>query len=136
MRKVLVLIAVVIPLTFAACGDDDDSSSESAESTSTAEETTASGGGGETVDISETEFSLDPSEATVPAGEVTFAVTNDGGITHNLEVEGNGVEEITDDLDPGASDDLTVDLEPGTYEMYCAIGNHADQGMEGEVTVE
>ncbi len=136
MRKLLVLITVAISLTFAACGDDDDSSGESAESTSTTEETTASGGGGETVDISETEFSLDPSEATVPAGEVTFAVTNDGGITHNLEVEGNGVEEITDDLDPGASGELTVDLEPGTYEMYCAIGDHADQGMEGEVTVE
>ena len=32
------------------------------------------------------------------AGSVTFDVTNDGATVHNLEIEGNGVEEVTDDL--------------------------------------
>ena len=67
---------------------------------------------------------------------MTFDVTNDGQTVHNLEVEGNGVEEVTDDIEPGGTAQLAVDLEPGTYEMYCAIGNHRELGMDGTVTVE
>jgi uncharacterized cupredoxin-like copper-binding protein len=142
VRKSLVLVAILIPLVFAACGDDDDDSSDSttSETTSTesttTEDTAATGGGGGAITISETEFALDPADPTAPAGEVTITATNDGATVHNLEVEGNGVEEITDDLDPGQSGELTLDLEPGTYEIYCAIDSHKDQGMEGTLTVE
>ena len=142
VRKSLALIAIVIPLALAACGDDDDEETTSAAtSETTTEETTTddaaqTGGGGEELTISETEFALDPADPTVAAGEVTITATNDGATLHNLEVEGNGVEEITDDLDPGQSGELKLDLEPGEYEMYCAIGTHAAQGMEGTLTVE
>ena len=141
VHKALVLIAIVIPLALAACGDDDDDDTGAATSETTTEETTTddtaqTGGGGEEVTISETEFALDPADPTVAAGEVTITATNDGATVHNLEVEGEGVEEITDDLDAGQSGELTLDLEPGTYEIYCAIGTHAEQGMEGTLTVE
>jgi len=142
VRKSLALIAIVIPLALAACGDDDDEETTSAAtSETTTEETTTddaaqTGGGGEELTISETEFALDPADPTVAAGEVTITATNDGATVHNLEVEGNGVEEITDDLDPGQSGELKLDLDPGEYEMYCAIGTHAAQGMEGTLTVE
>jgi plastocyanin len=140
VRKSMVLIAIMIPLVLAACGDDDDDDTAAAPET-TAEETTdeAAGsgdGGGESLTISETEFALDPANPTVAAGEVTITAVNDGATVHNLEVEGNGVEEITDDLDPGQSGELTLDLQPGEYEIYCAIGSHAAQGMEGTLTVE
>jgi plastocyanin len=130
---VMVVIAGVIGL--AGCGDDETTAS----STATTEETTASGGGsGESVAISETEYALDPADPSVSAGTVTFDVSNDGEITHNLEVEGpNGEVELDQDLAAGDSGTLEVDLsEPGTYEMYCPIGDHRDQGMEGEITVE
>jgi plastocyanin len=129
----MVVIAGVIGL--AGCGDDETTAS----STATTEETTASGGGsGESVAISETEYALDPADPTVSAGTVTFDVSNDGQITHNLEVEGpNDEASLDQDLAAGDSGTLEVDLsEPGTYEMYCPIGNHRDQGMEGEITVE
>jgi plastocyanin len=129
--KALIALVVLVPLTFAACGGDDDETSETS-----AETTTAAAGAGDTVDISETEFKLDPADPTVAAGTVTFNISNDGATVHNLEVEGNGVEELSDDLEPGSSGKLTVDLEPGTYELYCAIGDHADQGMEGTLTVQ
>jgi len=146
-RKLLVLIAIAaIPVVLAACGSDDSTSTSAASDTSstaattdtssTESSTTASTGGGETVSIGETEYKLDPSDATVKAGEVTFDVSNNGAATHNLEIEGNGVEEVTDSLSPGDSGKLTVDLKPGTYEMYCAIDGHRDLGMEGEVTVQ
>jgi len=140
VRKPLILLAIAIVASFAiaACGSDDSSdSSSSTTAASTTESTTASGGGGASgpVDISETEFALDPSDPTVAAGEVTLTATNDGSIQHNLEIEGNGVEEVTDTLDPGDSGDLKVNLKPGTYEIYCSIDSHRDQGMEGTVTV-
>ena len=141
VRKSLALIAIVIPLALAACGDDDDDDTSAATTETTTEETTTddtaqTGGGGEELTISETEFALDPADPSVAAGEVTITATNDGATVHNLEVEGDGVEEITDDLDPGQSGELMLDLAPGEYEIYCAIGDHAAQGMEGTLTVE
>jgi uncharacterized cupredoxin-like copper-binding protein len=143
LHKSLIALAVAIPLTVSACGGGDDTSDTSAattaESTSTETSTTAAGGGGGaggTVDISETEYKLDPSDPTVSAGKVTFNLTNDGGTTHNLEVEGDGVEEESDDIQPGQSTSLSVDLKPGSYEIYCAIDGHKDLGMEGTLTVQ
>jgi plastocyanin len=129
-------VAVAIPLTFAACGDDDETTSAAGDTAATTTETAATGGGGgETIDISETEFALDPSDPTAAAGAVTFNVSNDGSTVHDLEVEGNGIAEATDPIEAGSSAELTVDLEPGEYKIYCTIGDHAAQGMEGTLTV-
>ena len=137
LRKSLTLFAIMIPLVLAACGGDDSSDSSTTASSDTESTTVSAGGGsGETVDISETEFKLDPSDPSTKSGNVTFQVTNDGQTVHNLEVEGNGVEETTDDLQPGDQGVLSVDLQPGTYEMYCSIDSHREQGMEGEITVQ
>lgn len=132
MRKFLVLMAVLIAVPFGlvACGDDEE------EATTAASESTESSGAGATIEISETEYALEPSEASAAAGQVTFTVTNDGEIPHNLEVEGDGVEEVTETIEAGGSDELTLELEPGTYEIYCSIADHQEQGMEGELTVE
>jgi uncharacterized cupredoxin-like copper-binding protein len=143
VRKVLALIAIAIPLTLVACGGDDSSSSTTAASdagaTSTEASTTESSGGTAAsggVAISETEFQLDPSDPSTKAGSVTFEVKNDGTTVHDLEVEGNGVEESTDPIEAGSSAKLSVDLKPGTYEIYCNIADHRAQGMEGELTVQ
>jgi plastocyanin len=149
VRKLPVLLAVLTALAFGlvACGDDESEDTTAAEATTeaettteetTAEETTGGGGGGggETVALTESDFAIDPAEPTVAAGTVTFEISNDGQSPHNIEIEGNGIEELSDTFEPGASGELTVELEPGTYEMYCAIGNHRDLGMDGEVTVQ
>ena len=141
LRKPLILCAsialVAIPFAVAACGSSDDSSSSTTASSTESTTSAATGGGGESVlAFSETEYKIDPADPTAKAGQVTLAVKNDGSVTHNLEIEGNGVEEETADLSPGDSDDLTVDLKPGSYEIYCAIDSHRDQGMEGTLVVK
>jgi plastocyanin/quercetin dioxygenase-like cupin family protein len=88
-----------------------------------------------TVAVELSEFEIDMPE-TLPAGPTTFVVTNVGTIVHNFEVEGEGIEVALDaPLSPGESASLTVDLVPGTYEVYCPVANHHDLGMVVELTV-
>ena len=60
---------------------------------------------------------------------------NEGEFPHALEIEGRGIEEETDEIDGGETTELTVDLEPGEYELYCPVGDHREQGMEGTLVV-
>ena len=136
-----ILGIAALSLVAAGCGDDDEDTTAASVPTTTetgATDATGAAGGGETVKISETEFKLDPSDVKdVKAGSVTFDVSNDGDTTHSLEVEGNGIEEeLPEDLAAGDSGELTVDLEPGTYTMYCPVDDHRAQGMEGTITVK
>src|SRR5919204_1169909 len=104
----------------------------------------SSGGGGgavlQTIQISEKEFTLNPSTITVPkSGTYAFEVTNDGTITHALTIEGKGDEgkEVeSGDISPGSKKTLKYTFAAGTeYEMYCPIDGHKGQGMAGTITV-
>ena len=83
------------------------------------------------------EWAIQLSEGTVPAGQVTFTVKNGGTIPHAFEVEGNGAEQETPLIQPGASAALTLTLKPGTYEVYCPVGqnSHKKLGMDAHLKV-
>jgi PQQ system protein len=91
----------------------------------------------QTIQISEKEFSLSPSTVNLPrTGTYEFRAMNDGQITHALEIEGNDVEEETEEIGSGSAMTLRVTLsKPGSYEMYCPIDGHKDQGMKGTIVV-
>jgi len=90
----------------------------------------------EVVDVSLTEFAIDL-PTTLPAGRVLFDITNDGAVAHSFVIAGEGIEEgLGERLQSGESVSLAVELAPGTYQIYCPVGNHADQGMFLEITVE
>lgn len=74
---------------------------------------------------------------TVPSGTLVFEANNRGTQDHSLEVEGQGVHQaLPDPADPGNTMELTVDLQPGTYRMYCPVGDHAERGMEKTIIVQ
>ena len=83
------------------------------------------------------EFKLDPAVVSIDTpGTYTFKAVNDGQYVHALEVEGHGVEEETEDIQPGESAEFTVDLkEAGDYELYCPVDDHRAKGMDGSVDV-
>jgi plastocyanin len=83
------------------------------------------------------EWKVELSEATVAAGAVTFTVANAGSIPHGFEVEGHGIEQQTALIQPGSSATLTLTLQPGTYEVYCPVGedSHKKLGMETHLKV-
>jgi plastocyanin len=139
MTRLFLLLLTILALAVgaAACGgDDDDSTEPAAEDTATHEDT--AGGGGTHLTLTadpDGALSFDQTELTAAAGEVTIELVNDSGIPHNVEVEGNGVEEVSETISEGSTE-LTLTLEPGEYEFYCAIPGHREGGMEGTLTVE
>ena len=123
-------LAFVLPAAFllAACGGGGYGGSSN-----------ASKGGAvvKTIQISEKEFSLTPGTVSVSkTGTYAFVATNNGTVPHALEIEGNGVEEKTGTISPGAKTTLEVTFsKSGSYQMYCPVDGHKAQGMKGSVTV-
>jgi iron uptake system component EfeO len=81
----------------------------------------SSPGGPVVVHVTITNASCVPDRSSVPAGPVTFEVTNDGG-DRVSEIELKLDDRILgekENLVPGLSADFTVTLEPGTYDVEC-----------------
>jgi hypothetical protein len=127
--SVSVMIAQVIPT---ADGDAAEASADA--EPAPADEANAAP---EIVDVSLSNFAIDmPTE--ISAGPVRFAITNDGAAPHNFVIEGPGINKrLANNLAPGQSGFLNVDLEPGTYTVFCPVGEgaHRANGMELELTV-
>ena len=109
-------------------------------------------------DMSKAIMSIETDVKTVPAGKVTFEVTNVSKETiHEMLIspvkdekvvlpyvaaEGRLNEEASGDmgevseLDPGKSGALTLDLKPGMYILYCNVPGHYTSGMWTTITVE
>jgi uncharacterized cupredoxin-like copper-binding protein len=83
------------------------------------------------------EWKVELSEDTIAVGTVTFRIANTGSIPHAFEVEGQGIEKKSVEIQPGSSVALTLTLKPGTYEVYCpeAEDSHKMLGMETHLTV-
>ncbi len=94
--------------------------------------TTTISGPATTVNVGMFEYRFDLSPTTIPAGKVTFVVTDDGSLVHNFDVVGVKAGAY---LSPGQSETWTVGLAPGTYQIKCDVPFHADRGMAGTITV-
>ncbi len=83
-----------------------------------------------------TEYAFEPQDITVPAGEVTFTIRNDGSEEHEFEIlQGDRVIDEAEGLIPGLERDLKVTLEPGDYLIVCRLADHFERGMRGTLTV-
>ena len=91
-----------------------------------------------------TELSLSLSRKSVPAGKVTFKVTNHGKVGHTFKVCSSPSKsaaanscrgKVTKILAPGASATLTVTLKTGTYGYLWATAGHAGKGAKGSIGV-
>ncbi|MFT4037355.1 MAG: hypothetical protein QM692_04180 [Thermomicrobiales bacterium] len=90
------------------------------------------------VDVALSNFVIEMPE-TITAGPTRFAIANNGQAPHNFVIEGNGVSKrLANNLQPGQSGFLNIDLAPGTYTVFCPVGEgaHREQGMELTLTVQ
>jgi plastocyanin len=91
-----------------------------------------------------TPYGYAPSHKVVKPGELTVQLINKGEDEHNMDMEkvgpGNAPEGpivvAVSAASNGNSKPTMVDVEPGTYRMWCTLPGHAEKGMETTITVE
>lgn len=111
-----------------------------------------------TVAITVSDFAFDQERYEVEAGIVTFAVTNEGSVNHEVAfLPGGGDVPYADGMPdedaleaagafeleafgPGLACNATYELEPGTYTLFCIVPigeghNHYDEGMRATLVV-
>ena len=131
MRTLLTPLALVLcALGLVACGGSNDEEG-SAGPPATFEK-------GQTVAIKGSEYKFEPGNVVVRGGggEIPIALDNTGSLAHNLRVFQGGTDiGGTPTFTGGETRTAKVQLEPGDYEMICTVGDHADLGMKGKLTV-
>jgi plastocyanin len=143
MTQPRLMCAIAVPvallaLVVAGCGG---SSSNSSTTSTGAASTQPASGGGQTEKLS-----ADPNGAlkftqtslSATSGAVTIQMTNpsSSGVEHGVAVEGNGVDQDGQIVQPGGTSTVSVNLKPGEYEFYCPFDSHKQQGMTGTLTVK
>lgn len=116
---------VLAGLILAACASDDDEA--------VTDGTNPDEGSTVAVTLREHEIELSGEAA---AGQVTFELSSEGDQVHGFVVEGNGISEtLTSDVRPGSTDRVSIELDAGSYTVWCPIGDHRDRGMEADLEV-
>jgi uncharacterized cupredoxin-like copper-binding protein len=90
-----------------------------------------------TVSVNEFDFGITLSPASPwPCGSITFNITNTGNVNHDFTIQGlPGGAGHGSLIDPGQRTTMTVTIGPGSYYYQCDFDEHAEQGMEGYLTV-
>ena len=95
----------------------------------------------QTQTVSLVEFRFAPETLTATVGQpVNWTFRNDGQFPHDFRVQvgGQTVDAVPGDgnVMPGQSATLTFTFTtPGTFEFWCPVGRHREQGMVGTLTV-
>lgn len=128
MRARITTLTVMGLLSLSACGGGDTEAESPAPSPSQT---------GPQIVVGLTEYALSIEETSLSAGTYTLVAEQQGGAPHALSIAGPGIEtQTTDVLAPGDDPaELTVTLQPGTYELWCPVGTHRAQGMDATLTV-
>jgi uncharacterized cupredoxin-like copper-binding protein len=116
----------------------------------------SSGSGSGDVDVTLSDMQIEMSSTDLDAGQVSFAIENDGPSVHEAEVFSvpNAVDATQLPIDTGVADtsslalvdeveeiapstsvDLSASLDPGDYVMICNISGHYVDGMYATFTV-
>lgn len=144
--RIVVMCLAAGSSALVGCGADEDDTKGSSEK--------ALADGAVDGHVKEWEVVLETDE--VPAGEITFRIENQGTIQHEflvaktdidlgqIPLEGDRFSEEQEGLlmideipeyAAGTTEELTVTLEPGTYQLVCNISGHYQAGMFTRLTV-
>jgi uncharacterized cupredoxin-like copper-binding protein len=90
------------------------------------------GSGNTTVTVGMFEYGFNLSQKSLPSGQVTFVITNNGSEVHNFALPGVKAGAI---IGPGQTETWTVGLPPQNYNYVCDVPFHVDRGMVGSLSV-
>ncbi len=84
-----------------------------------------------------TEYSFALSRTHVKAGHAVIELANFGQDQHDLRLQRIGSRHIAGlgIVDPGTRADLSLNLAPGRYLVWCSVANHRALGMRATLVV-
>lgn len=97
------------------------------------------GGGAETtlqLSADPTALAFDKTELSAKPGKVTIDFENPAPLEHNVVIEQDGKELAGFEPIAEGEEELTAELEAGTYTFFCSVPGHREAGMEGTLTVK
>lgn len=74
---------------------------------------------------------FDDDAYSAESGCIEFEYRNEGSVAHTLLIKGQSGFKLS----VGKTDSGTLELEPGTYTLFCDIAGHEAAGMAAELTV-
>jgi plastocyanin len=127
----LAALSVVAAVTLGACaaGGEEKKSAGTTETSAPSTDAAAT-----TLAVEAHDISLSPKDLQAAPGSIAVRYTNAGAIQHTLLIDGISGFKL-DVASAGDVDTATVQLEPGTYTLYCDIAGHRAAGMEAQLTV-
>lgn len=119
---ILALLALAVSLVAVATGDSGGGSS------------TGGDGGVKVVEVTLTEFSVEPASIEVdPGTEVIVNVTNAGAMAHDLKLDGTTGTEM---IEPGASvEGVSLGTVDASTQAWCTVPGHKEAGMVMDIVV-
>ena len=83
-----------------------------------------------------TKLRFNPDTLRAKAGKVTIVLSNPTPLSHNVSLQGSGVDEHGETVGEGGTSRVSDALKPGTYTFYCSVPGHREAGMQGTLTVK
>ncbi len=121
IRRVVAGLAIAA-LALSACGGDDATEPTAADESST-------------LTVEAGDLFYEPSSLRTTAGEIEVTLDNTGAIEHDLIIEEAGDLDAVGMVAPGDTATGTVELDAGTYTVYCSVPGHRGGGMEATLEV-
>jgi plastocyanin len=90
------------------------------------------------VQVTAVEYSFTLSRTTVPAGKIMLELVNHGQDEHNLNLlsgEGALASSFANTPANGIRDQ-EVEVQPGSYTLFCSLPEHEQKGMKATLLVE
>jgi plastocyanin len=87
------------------------------------------------IDVAQSGFAFTKTTATAKAGNVELRSMNPQSVSHDISIQGNGVDEHGNLVSGGGVSTVTANLKPGTYTFFCSVPGHEQAGMKGTLTV-
>ena len=89
------------------------------------------------IEVKLDEYGMDVEGAEdLKPGPAVIEITNNGKEEHSFVFEGTDtVERLEENIKPGETKTMNVNLEPASYNVYCPIDNHKNKGMASVINV-
>jgi plastocyanin len=124
------LVAPALAIALAGCGGAGDNEKTS---------TPARGGAGSRLLLIADpggQLRFDKKTLEARAGKVTIVMKNPAPLSHNVSIEGSGINEMGRTVGQDGMSTVSANLEPSRYTFYCSVPGHREGGMVGTLTVK